>query len=589
MNCFRRRFSIASFADHGLVGCIAFAASLLSLSGVIGLGWDAALPLGARPVTTVPLFNLWTYQHTFEFVSGGADSYWCPEIFAPRRGMLAMSDPQPLTAAVYTFLRCLMSPVAAYNTLALIVLTTNGIAAGWMAVGLGCCRPAAIAATIGVVWLPFVAAEIGVLQMTVLAPVIWTTGLLARFHRTAVPIDAGLIGIGISACYLTSGYWGLWLALMSFVSGLALLRREHLRRGPLVGIVAAAAIVIVCCGPFVFYQQTYVGDYHWDGAYIDSLAASVVDYVRVGDESVAAKMPWTLPAGPWPIRLYPGALLVIAAIVGSWQLLRETSGQTWEANCKSSSMVSRRWLFVTLLMIQVALVLSFGRVEALGDGSPMNLLQSVVPGLDKLRSPYRLGMFVAVLMLPLAAIGIDRWWRWSPKFAAIVIMLGLAEIVPFSGFSAGATDISAVLDAPPAWCEFLQRSKNAEEPDSDGRIVHLPMSGSEAGYNATCRAMLLQSVHGRPMVDGYSGFFPPEVTRLRTQTLRFPDGPSAMALLRAGTRWIVVDRSRMTRLQLSNLDRLPKLLRRRYVDEDADVVVYRFTGEAIASVRDDQL
>ncbi|MEO1615479.1 MAG: hypothetical protein AAFV88_06490 [Planctomycetota bacterium] len=500
-----------------------------------------------------------------------------------------MSDPQPVTAGLFAMLQSLMPPVAAYNAVAMIILFCNGLAAGWLASTLRCNRPAMVTTILLAVWLPFVASEIGVLQMAIVAPVIATLGWLIRFHHTTQPMDAAKVGVGISICYLTSGYWGLWLALLCLASGVLLIRAGHFRRGPLIGTATAIGIVAVSCGPFVYYQQKFVGDYHWDEKYIDSLSAGVADYLRVGEASVAGKMPWTIDAGEWPIRLYPGALLLIATVIAVGCLLKETRD--------ASSPLSRRWLFVMLLAIQVALVLSFGRIEVLGDGSPMNVLQKLVPGLDKLRSPYRLGMFVSVLMLPLAAIGIDRLWGWSPKLASVVLLLGVAEITPWGGFAAGPTDVAESLETSPAWCAAVIEQVASPEANKipravrrDERIVLLPMAAgasenAESGYEFVCRAMLLQRFHGVPMVGGYSGFFPPEVKALESVTEGFPNGPSAMALLKSGVTLLAVDRERMSPQKFQDMGRLPKLLQRVFVDEKAGLLVYRFTDEALRSTQ----
>ncbi|MCG8651887.1 MAG: hypothetical protein MI861_18755, partial [Pirellulales bacterium] len=205
-----------------LIFVTACLASLLAMAGVMGRGFHQQFPLGARPSVTVPLFNLWTYRHQARYLSGQGERYWSPEIFAPREGMLALSDPQPLTGMIFTLLQFVFSPVSAYNGLLLLILITNGVAAGNLARQVGCRWPATVAAVLMVSWMPFVAAEVGVAQMAVLAPPVWTITQLLRFSRSARLGDAVGIGAGITLSYLSSGYWGLWLALLCVAGGVGL-------------------------------------------------------------------------------------------------------------------------------------------------------------------------------------------------------------------------------------------------------------------------------------------------------------------------------------------------------------------------------
>jgi len=73
--------------------------------------------------------------------------------------------------------------------------------------------------------------------------------------------------------------------------------------------------------------------------------------------------------------------------------------------------------------IQVAFGVGFRPLDALGMVRPEPMqVRALLPGAGQMRSPYAGCSRICSL---LAAIGIDRWWRWSPKFAAIVIIPGL--------------------------------------------------------------------------------------------------------------------------------------------------------------------
>jgi len=532
-------------------------------------GWTTNVATGARPAPTVALFNLWTYERTADRAARGFAGYWDAPIFHPYRGTFAMSDPQPLTGLAYAGLRAIASPVAAMNVLLVLVLIANGVGAGLLAIETGLSRVAQAVASVLAVWLPFCVEELGTLQMIVLFPVFGALTFLYRFHRRSSIGDAVGLAASMSACYWTSGYWGLWLALLVVSGGVVLFRKRHANRQTAVAISTAAVLVALICGPVVYFQQQSIGDLRWDGEYVDTLAAAPIDYVRTGDRNLASAAPWTVAAGDWPIRLYPGVAAAGLACVGV--------ALGWRSQ-------QRGWILFLLMAIQAAFLLSLGRIEPLANFSPMSLLQQTVPGFDKLRSPYRVGMFVSLLMTPLAAIGADRACSIRPALwrglALSAVVLAICEFSPLSA-PVATMDVGAIaqqMETSPAWCAAL-----AEEPE--GPVIHLPMGRDEISYLATVEAMLLQRHHGKPLVGGYSGFLPPSVRMLEKETSPFPDRRSAALLLTAGVRYLVVDKSRMEEAALERLAQLDKLLPLVIEDRAGGVLVHRFSDRAYQHAR----
>ncbi len=86
-------------------------------------------------------------------------------------------------------------------------------------------------------------------------------------------------------------------------------------------------------------------------------------------------------------------------------------------------------------------------------------------------------------------------------------------------------------------------------------------------FEPTVEAMLLGLDHGKPLVNGYSGFFPDSYDRLAAAAQAFPASTALDALRLAGVRWVVVDRPWFT----------PD--RRRSI-ADTQPLVLRFTGDA---------
>src|SRR5439155_25029661 len=74
-------------------------------------------------------------------------------------------------------------------------------------------------------------------------------------------------------------------------------------------------------------------------------------------------------------------------------------------------------------------------------------------------------------------------------------------------------------------------------------FLPIPAGGDVEDYRATAEWMYWQMRHGRPMVNGYSGFFPSEYERLREDAAGFPDPRSVGRLHRYGVRYCIVPRS----------------------------------------------
>jgi len=184
-----------------------------------------------------------------------------------------------------------------------------------------------------------------------------------------------------------------------------------------------------------------------------------------------------------------------------------------------------------------------------------------VPGAGKFACPIRFGHVrrsadvAAPLRLASTGGGVGHREVRRPSLSC----LWAAEIDRYD-FPLGATDISAVRDAPRhgvSSATFQNMQKETGFRRRNGSI--LPMSvWKPIQRHFLCDAVAV--VHGRPMVEWLFRVLSPEVTRLRRRHFAFPMVPSAMVAIagraNAWMSWIV---SRMNSLQLSNLDRLPKL------------------------------
>jgi hypothetical protein len=173
---------------------------------------------------------------------------------------------------------------------------------------------------------------------------------------------------------------------------------------------------------------------------------------------------------------------------------------------------SSTFFFLAALIMSVWLSLgpiplSLGRRVELA--APYALLFEYVPGFDALRVPARFGMIVALMLAVLAGFGATVVAR--RRYGGVVLALigtgflveghGLPFLVngftPVSGFNIQEVRVYRPARAPAIYHQ-------AARLPHDAVILELPLGVADFDL----RAMYYSSVHWRPLINGYSGFFP---------------------------------------------------------------------------------
>jgi hypothetical protein len=145
-----------------------------------------------------------------------------------------------------------------------------------------------------------------------------------------------------------------------------------------------------------------------------------------------------------------------------------------------------------------------------------NPLLEYIPGYDGLRVPARLAMIVAFMIAVLAGYGAASLARTRIGGRALIAFGALflleATHVPFVVNGMTPLRDHRTPEARlyrPARAPAVYRAMARES--SDAIVVELPLG--QPDYDL--RAMYYSTVHGRPLVNGYSGVFPPRYGRLQ--------------------------------------------------------------------------
>lgn len=477
--------------------------SLVAVLTTAPLAWRLGdgLPIGREPVATVPMFNLWSLRWTGMQLPWHVERWWDAPIFWPTDGAYARSELQPITGVVHGLLRTVVGDAAAYGLLVILSLALVGLAAAAVARRLGVAAVPAAAAGILAQTIPFLFEQFGVLQLLMLWPVLFAIdSLLAWVERPRFTL-AARIGGWVAVAYLTCGYHAA-LFVMAFVLSAPLLARRSWCgewRYRLGGVAVAAAVAAIVAGPFALGQSNRLGDRRWTDATIAAGSATWRE--------------WWPGGSPWP-----GVLLVALAIVGV--VIGRRQRIVW-------------WL--TALGV-AALVLALGSNLSVLGWHPYSFLVDHVGVVARLRSPFRATALAQLVMVLLAAQTLQWAWQQRPRVwlgrsaaaAALALVLVTAEL--------GSGEIRALPPTDLVWVNWL-----AEHPG--GSVLMLPMapgSGVE-DFEETAAAMLQGLVHGHPLVNGYTGFFPAGHRQQRERLAGFPDTESVAELRELGVSYVVAD------------------------------------------------
>jgi hypothetical protein len=182
----------------------------------------------------------------------------------------------------------------------------------------------------------------------------------------------------------------------------------------------------------------------------------------------------------------------------------------------------------------IAIVGLSGFIISLGLNTPLyEALRAIAFPYRGLRAPARAAILVYLALAALAAYGWARLMRGrSPRSVTIATMVVAAGLL-----AEYRTRLDAWLEIPKApaevyrWLAQQPRSVVAEVPFAKADALHAISDGVYM-FNST--------THWQPIVNGYSGFFPPTFMELAEQTRNFPDESSIAYLKQREVDLIVV-------------------------------------------------
>jgi len=456
-----------------------------------------------------PLFSVWRLAWVAHQLRSNPAQLFDANIFYPERATLAYSDAMLLPASAVAPLFWIgASPIAVYNLTLL-----GGLALSAFTMFLLCrtLTGDSIAAFAGGMVYGFAPYRFEQYVHVEMQMVFWIPLAVLALHRLAAGRrlrDGAAFGAAIAAQVLSGIYGAMYFVVSLAVLGPALIVAAGLRKpARLLAPLAIAIVVALVLG------LPYAAQYSHASTLAGPRSIGEIQHYGATAANYLASPPsnrlygWTSSRfGGEELYLFPGLAAVALAVVA-------LAGRT------------------TRIAIAYLVLLLFAFEASRGfEGITYPLLYRYVPTLRSLRVPARFDLIVNLALGVLAAMGLLKLRAQPGRVARFA---GAAAIALLTIEYASSPALASV--ARPSLADRWLVTQTR------GVVLELPLPRIEAMWpSRESRYMYEGTVHWLPMLNGYSGFFPPSYLELLAVMDRFPDSSVIDYLRQRGVSYIFV-------------------------------------------------
>jgi hypothetical protein len=458
-----------------------------------------------------PLLSIWRLSWIAHALRERPSELVDGNIFHPEPRTLAYSDAVLLQGfAAAPFLWSGLSPVAVYNTILLLSMALSGWAMSLYATRLTRNQGAGAIAGIVYAFVPFrfdhfMHLELHATFFLPLALLAFDRCVETRSKRDAAWFIAALIGQVYSGLYYAIF---LGTALMVVVP-VRLRALDRDARAQLARILTPAIVVgALAVTPYLLLyvsNRTVLGE-RLDRD-IELYSATVANYLAATPDNVVHGG-WSAGLGTPERRLFPGAAALALALAGAASRARGRS---------------------TLLIVG-----AIGFMLSLGFNTPVyDWIRSVLVPYRGLRAPARAAILVFLAIGGLSAFGYLRLVGRSRQAVQTVVAVAIAAVMLIE-YRTRNDNWLALPSTPPQvyrWLRTQPRVVVVEVPFAQARRLDHVYDGLYM-FNST--------YHWQPLINGYSGFYPPSFMALADEMIDFPDDRAIAALKARGVDLIIV-------------------------------------------------
>jgi hypothetical protein len=473
------------------------AAAFLLLT--VGMTWPLAFAFD-RAVSDPgdPYINTWILDWDYHATLHQPLHLFDADVFYPARHALAFSENlYGIALILFPFRLAGVGPIGAHNVAMIIGFAFSGFAAYLLTFHLTRSVGGAIAAGIFYAFVPFRFTQLPHVQHVFAGWLPLLTLALICYGERPTWKRAALFGGAFLMNGLTNIHWLLFGALaIAFSVPFVVAPRDWPR------LLAATALAAALLAPFLIPYAEAARDYGMVRTAREAMAASAQlhDWLNPGVANRFYRRFADRARNPecW---LFPGVLALVFALIG----LRDASR-------------SRRLLAVALLWIAIGFLGSLGLHTFFH-----RFLFAHVPGFRAIRVPARWANIAYLGLSMLVASGAAATRRLGRALPLLVAAAFVVELhaAPIRWYVTSPT--------PPGVYSWLKTS--------DAVVAELPIATADSEY----RAMRWSTLHHRPIINGVSGFTPPESQKLQSLWRSSPRLPTFLDELRAvGVTHVVV-------------------------------------------------
>jgi len=329
---------------------------------------------------------------------------------------------------------------------------------------------------------------------------------LYRLLQTGRPRYVALTAGSLAAHWYSSMYFGLFLTVYTavFAATLQIAWKIPLRRAALaLAAFLIAGLIVLPLGMKYSRTKPVRGVRQIES--VAEFSATPSDYLRpvVGPTVYRTFLPLRVNGER---ALFPGFAVLIFALIGAWPPLTPTRAA----------------------LILAGLIAFDGSLGLNGLLYP--LLYRLVFPFQSIRVPARFDMLVTLTLAVLAAYGASRVLsRATTRPARLVCVAALTGLLMVDSWP--RYDMEPMWEAPPSIYQSLPAS---------AVLFEFPVHPPADRFLENVVYMYFSIWHWRPMVNGYSGFNPPQYAETLRGTVGFPAPATLVYLKSAGVTHVTV-------------------------------------------------
>jgi len=413
-----------------------------------------------------PYINTWILDWDWHATFHQPGKLFHGNVFYPAKYALAFSENLYGIAVVLFPLRALgATPLTAYNAAMLLGYTLCGFGAYLLAFEITASFWGGIAAGIFYAFLPYRFTQAPHVQYVWAGTLPILLFALIRYARKPDWRHA----IGFGAALLWNGLSNVHFFLFGTI---AIVMTVAILRPPLRRIAITGGIALLLIAPFLYPYHAASKLYGMERSWNETMSFSAVPADWLLNNFAWRPYPARNDAATDPERwLFPGVIALCLAVV---------------------AFASRQWKPLALAWSWIFL----GFIGSLGLRTPFyRFLFNYVPGFRAVRVPARWALISHVGLAILIAISvalIARRAKWTGAIVAIAFLIELRDPIRW---------YMAPMEVRP-----IDRWAKSAKPHA---MIELPID-----HNTEYEVMLHATAHHRPVVNGVSGFDPPEYSRI---------------------------------------------------------------------------